>query len=114
MYQPSVTAMVMRFQALGVMKNKEGMIMKKNILSLAALLIASATFVACSSSDDSIIEEPQQPAGTKTYTMTVQASKGMETKALELDGSTLNALFADDEGRGTVNTRMRLITRYII
>ena len=88
--------------------------MISNIFSMAALLMAGvATFSACSS-DDAVVEQtPEQPA-SKTYTMTVQASKGMETKALELDGSTLNALFADDEGRGTVNTRMRLITRYII
>ena len=68
--------------------------MTKNILSLAALLIASATFVACSN-DDNIIDEPQQPANpTGTYTMTIEATKGGDaaaTRALALDGKTLNA-----------------------
>ena len=69
----------------------------KNYLIQTALLIASATFVACSG-DDSIIEEPQQPEGTQTYTMTVQASKGGDgTRALSLDGKTLSATWAEGE-----------------
>ena len=53
-------------------------------LSLAVLLIAAATFTACSSAD-SIAEEPvQQPENPakKTYTMTVTASKGGDDSAL--------------------------------
>ena len=77
--------------------------MKKNIKTLTALLIASATFVACSS-DDSIIET-QQPAEplAKTYTMTIQASKGdgATTRALAIDGTgdknVLNATWAEGE-----------------
>jgi len=77
--------------------------MKKEIRTLAALLIASATFVACSS-DDSIIET-QQPAEplAKTYTMTIQASKGdgATTRALAIDGTgdknVLNATWAKGE-----------------
>ena len=65
--------------------------MKKNILSLAALLIASATFVACSS-DDNIINE--QPTKAQTYTMTINASKG--------DGATTRALSIDDSGAKNV------------
>ena len=74
--------------------------MKKNILSLAALLIASATFVACSS-DDNIIDE--QPAKAQTYTMTINASKGGDatTRALSIDNSgtknVLNASWATSE-----------------
>lgn len=49
--------------------------MKKNIISLAALLIASATFVACSSDDNIIEEQPVQPT-EQVYTMTVNAQKG--------------------------------------
>ena len=49
--------------------------MKKNIISLAALLIASATFVACSSDDNIIEEKPVQPT-EQVYTMTVNAQKG--------------------------------------
>ena len=71
--------------------------MKKNIISLAALLIASATFVACSSDDNIIEEKPVQPT-EQVYTMTVNAQKGGDaadsratTRALSLSGSTLNA-----------------------
>ena len=73
--------------------------MKKDIRTLAALLIASATFVACSS-DDNIANENQQPANpTGKYTMTVQASKGMDTRALALtlDGETLNATWTNGD-----------------
>lgn len=49
--------------------------MKKNILSLATLLIASATvFTACSSDDNIIEEKPVNPT-EQVYTMTIQASK---------------------------------------
>ena len=49
--------------------------MKKNILSLATLLIASAAvFTACSSDDNVTGEQPANPTGK--YTMTIQASKG--------------------------------------
>ena len=67
--------------------------MKKNIISLAALLIASATFVACSSDDNIIEEQPVQPT-EQVYTMTGNAQKGGDaatTRALSLSGSTLNA-----------------------
>ena len=71
--------------------------MKKNIIyKLAALLIASATFVACTN-DDNITDEPQQPANGK-YTITIEASKGdATTRALSLDGKTLNATWATSE-----------------
>lgn len=68
--------------------------MKKDIRTLATLLIASATFVACSSDDD-IINETQQPVIGK-YTMTINASKGDDatTRALSLDGKTLSVKWA--------------------
>ena len=50
--------------------------MISSIKTLAALLMAGAAFAACSSSDDSIIEQPVNPTEPKTYTMTIQASKG--------------------------------------
>ena len=74
--------------------------MMTNIRTLAAMLIASATFAACSSDDNTI---DQQPAGQKVYTMTVNAQKGGEggdaatTRALTLDGKTLNASWATTE-----------------
>lgn len=74
--------------------------MKKDIRTLAALLIASATFVACSSSDGNNANENQQPVNpTGKYTMTLNASKsyGATTRALSLDGQTLNATWATTE-----------------
>lgn len=69
--------------------------MKKEIRTLAALLIASAAFVACSSDDNIIANENQQPVIGK-YTMTINASKGDDatTRALSLDGKTLNVKWA--------------------
>ena len=73
--------------------------MKKNILSMAVLLMASATvFTACSSDDNIISEQPAQP--TDKYTMTINASKGGDTansrtsRALSLSGKTLNVKWA--------------------
>lgn len=51
--------------------------MKKNIRTLAALLIASATLAACSSDDNEIQNaQPANPTEPKTYTMTIEATKG--------------------------------------
>ena len=75
-------------------------VQKFKSLSLAALLIASATFAACSSSDDNIIEEqPVNPTAPKTYTMTIQATKGdaAATRGLSLDGNTLNVHWNEGE-----------------
>ena len=75
-------------------------ILKLKNVSLAALLIASATLAACSSSDDNIIEEqPVNPTAPKTYTMTIQATKGDDagTRGLSLDGKTLNVTWNEGE-----------------
>ena len=59
-----------------------------NIKTLAALLMAGVAFAACSSSDDSIVEQqPVNPTESKTYTMTIRASKGdaAGTRGLSLD-----------------------------
>ena len=72
--------------------------MKKNILSLAALLMASAAvFTACSNDDNITGEQPANPTGK--YTMTINASKGGDatTRALSLgrnDANTKNVLNA--------------------
>ena len=74
--------------------------MKKNILSLAAMLIASAAvFTACSSSDDSIAEQqPVNPTEPQVYTMTIQATKpDAQTRGLSLDGNTLKVKWNGDE-----------------
>ena len=68
-------------------------VQKFKSLSLAALLIASATFAACSGDDNIVKEQPANPA-QHTYTMTIEATKGGDaaaTRALALDGKTLNA-----------------------
>ena len=79
-----------------------------NIRTLAALLIASGTFAACSSDDNTIDLQPAQPAGQQVYTMTIQATKStgdeanarVATRALALggeDNKTLNATWATTE-----------------
>ena len=79
------------------LKQKKDTTMKKNILSMAALLMAVAAFTACSSDDNITGEQPANPTGK--YTMTVEASKGGEAtnRALSLDGKTLNATWAAGE-----------------
>lgn len=69
-----------------------------NIYTLAALLMAGVAFTACSSSDD-IIEQPTKPTEPQVYTMVIKASKGGDatTRALSLDGSTLNASWSGTE-----------------
>jgi len=69
-----------------------------DIKTVAALLMAGAALAACSS-DDNIIENEQPVNPTGTYTMTINASKGdgATTRALSLDGKTLNATWATSE-----------------
>ena len=83
--------------------------MKKNIRTLAALLIASATLAACSSDDNEIQNaQPANPTAPKTYTMTVQATKStgdaVTTRALSLDGKTLNVKWNEGEMVEVVQT----------
>ena len=67
-----------------------------NIRTLAALLMAGA-FAACSS-DDNSIEQPANPTASKTYTLTVNASKSdASTRALALDGTKLLAKWAEGD-----------------
>ena len=64
--------------------------------------MAGAVFTACSSSDD-IIERPVNPLEQKTYTMTIQATKGeakgdaATTRALSLSDKTLTATWKEGE-----------------
>ena len=78
----------------------------KRILSTAGWLVMAAaltvaTLTACSSSDEIITDEPQQPEepATGKYTMTIEASKGGDatTRALSLEGTTLNATWKKGE-----------------
>ena len=62
----------------------------------AALTLGTA---ACSSDDDVITEQPVNPTEPKTYTITIQASKGdaSTTRGLSLDGKTLNVTWNEGE-----------------
>lgn len=69
-----------------------------DIRILAAMLIASAAFVACSSEDDGQETTPQQPAGK--YTMTVEVNKASDeasTRALTLTGGELTPTWKEGE-----------------
>ena len=66
--------------------------MISSIKTLAIQLMVGVAFAACSSSDDSIIEQPVNPTEPKTYTMTIRASKGDDT-------TTRGLYFADGEGK---------------
>ncbi len=89
-----------------ILGNKEDLTMKnlktiglKNF-SLVVLLVASATFVACSSSEDSITENLQPIKPTGMYTMSIQSTKSggdATTRALTLTGSTLTPTWATTE-----------------
>lgn len=73
--------------------------MKKTILILAALL-GAILWTGCQKIEEPIEEEPEvvvpeEPVGS--YTLTVEATKGADTKALSLDGSTLNAYWSTGE-----------------
>ncbi len=100
-YNLSAVAMVLRHKTHGN-KRKEVTTMKKilsNIYTLAALLMAGAAFTACSSSEDSINEQPAKPTEPQVYTLVIKASKGdnASTRALSLSGSTLNAYWSGTE-----------------
>ena len=67
-------------------------------LAMAAAIIFGTA--ACSSSDDSIAEQqPVNPTEPKTYTMTIQATKGNDatTRALSLSGTSLIATWKKNE-----------------
>lgn len=77
-----------------------------NIRTMAALLIASAAFTACSNEDSAVIGE--QPAATQTpqvYTLTLQAANatGAQHRALELDGTKLVAKWAAGDELTVIN-----------
>ena len=73
--------------------------MISSIKTLAIQLMVGVAFAACSSSDDSIVEQPVNPTAPKTYTMIVQATKGdaAATRGLSLNGNTLNVKWNEGE-----------------
>lgn len=82
-------------------KNKHGRIngMKKSIflkISAITFLMAGVVFCGCSNSND----EPIEPVGPKTYTLTIEASKGgsAETRVLEeKEGSLVSTWVTSDK-----------------
>ena len=69
---------------------------KTTIQTLAVLLVAAVVTAACSSDDDEMNGQSSKP---KVYTMTVHATKGGDatTRALSLDGTTLNATWTEGD-----------------
>ena len=99
-YKLSAAGMELRTPTHGAVKNKEDTTMKKfmtDIKTLAALLMAGAAFTACSS-DDNIIEQPQNPTEPQVYTMVIKASKGGDTTTRALQPGYDNVL-----GKNTVD-----------
>lgn len=71
----------------GGRKMKNFSIAKMKNVSLAALLMTSAMFTACSSDDELLNEQPVNPTEPKTYTMTIQATMGDDaTRGLYKNG----------------------------
>ena len=77
--------------------------MKKFIYNISLLAALFLVVTACTKEDsllDSFAVEKEQPVSNNTYTMTVNASKGEDvatTRALSLDGTTLNSTWAVNE-----------------
>lgn len=69
--------------------------MKNNFVAIA---LAGIIALAACQKEQKLIETPEQVTG-KEYTLTLEATKGAETKALSLDneGTTLNAHWEDGE-----------------
>ena len=66
----------------------------KSIFRIIAAVSSLLTVLSCAKEIDQPIDQPSEP---ETYTLSISASKGEFTKALELDGNTLNAIWGDDD-----------------
>ena len=62
-----------------------------------AFLMMAVALVACTREEQPRTETPNQPESPATYTLTIQASKGHDTRALVLNGNTLNATWGGSE-----------------
>ena len=62
-----------------------------------AFMIMAAALAACTRVEQPRNETPEQPEVPATYTLMLQASKGTDTRALELDGTTLKAFWDGNE-----------------
>ena len=75
-------------------------ICKTKFRTLAVLIITLAALTACSGDSEVLNDQPiVNPTEPKTYTMTVQATKGdaAATRGLSLDGNTLNVKWNEGE-----------------
>ena len=75
-------------------------ICKTKFRTLTVLIIALAALTACSSDNEVLNDQPiVNPMASKTYTMTIRASKGdaAGTRGLSLDGKTLNVTWNEGE-----------------
>ena len=62
-----------------------------------AFMIMVAALAACTRAEQPLNEMPDQPEVPATYTLTLQASKGTDTRGLVLNGNTLNAIWDGSE-----------------
>jgi len=74
-------------------------ICKTKLRTLTVLIITLAALTACSSDSEILNNQPVNPTEPKTYTMTVQVTKGDDaaTRGLSLDGKTLNVKWNEGE-----------------
>lgn len=68
----------------------------KKILFFAALA-GAMLWTGCQKMEEDIVKDEPVEEAPQLFTLTVQAVKDVDTKALELDGSTLNAYWVDGE-----------------
>lgn len=68
---------------------------RKSLYILAALMMAGAAIIACTSVD--FADETLALQQGKTYTLSVNAAKGAETRTLKDEGSTLSATWNTDD-----------------
>ena len=68
----------------------------KSMLKISCLSAASIAALASCQKEMTPAVAPEQPSA-KTYTLTVDATKGEDTKALSLDGQVLNVKWADTD-----------------
>ena len=62
-----------------------------------AFMIMVAALAACTRAEQPLNEMPDQPEVPATYTLTLQASKGTDTRGLVQNGNTLNAIWDGSE-----------------
>ena len=62
-----------------------------------AFMIMAAALAACTRAEQPQNETPNQPEVPATYTLTLEASKGKDTRALVLNDNTLNAIWDGTE-----------------